>query len=98
MREARLRAALSQRDLARRARTAQSVVARIEEGHTSPRWNTLARLLKAAGFELEAGLAVRPVARSHVLSDVPRLLALTPEARLQEVANFTRFIGQARRV
>jgi len=38
--EARQRAGLSQRALARRARTAQSVVACIENGTASPSWQT----------------------------------------------------------
>ena len=56
---ARARAALSQRELARRAGTAQSVVARIERGQTSPTWATLQRLLRAAGCELRATLGER---------------------------------------
>jgi len=57
LRDARLRAGLTQRELARRARTAQSVVARIELGEASPTWHTLTRLLAAAGFDLDARLA-----------------------------------------
>lgn len=98
LREARARAGLSQRALAERARTAQSVVARIERGQTSPSWDTLERLLGAAGFMVHAGLAVRPVLDSHMLDDVGRILALTPEQRLAEVANFSRFVASARRV
>lgn len=97
IRDARLRAGLSQRELARRAGTAQSVVARIEDGSTNPRWATVAGLLAAAGFDIEVDVTVRPVTGSHMLEDVPRILALTPEARLEEAANFTRFISQARR-
>ena len=93
---ARLRAGLSQRELASRARTAQSVVARIESGATSPTWETLARLLDAAGFALDATL--RPVAGevSHMLDDVPRILRLTPEQRLLELRNVSRFLAAAR--
>ncbi|HME68625.1 MAG TPA: helix-turn-helix transcriptional regulator [Myxococcota bacterium] len=36
LREARVRAGLTQRDLAWRARTSQSVVARIEQGRSDP--------------------------------------------------------------
>ena len=50
LRQAREGAPLTQRELARRARTSQSVVARIENGSTSPSVTTLSRLLKAAGF------------------------------------------------
>ena len=94
---ARERAGMSQRELARKARTAQSVVARIELGDTSPSWATLNRLLQAAGFVLSAGLK-----RIHVdpalLDDVPRILRLTPEERLREAGQVSRFIAAARRV
>ncbi|MGH7578291.1 MAG: helix-turn-helix domain-containing protein [Longimicrobiales bacterium] len=53
LREARARARLTQRELARRAGTAQSVVARIERGQTDPSTGTLRALLAAAGFELD---------------------------------------------
>ena len=98
VRDARHRAGLSQRELARRARTAQSVVARIELGEASPTWHTLTRLLAAAGFDLDTQLAARPVARSHMLADVARILRLSPEQRLEEVANASRLVSGARRV
>lgn len=98
VRSARARAGLSQRELARRVHTAQSVVARIELGQTSPTWETLTRLLAAAGFDLETGLAVRPVAGSHMLDDVARILSLMPEQRLEEIANASRFAAAAHRV
>ena len=88
---------MSQRELARRARTAQSVVARIELGETSPSWLTLKRLLKAAGFDLSTALE-RLEVDPAVLDDVPRILQLTPEERLREVAQVSRFITGARRV
>ncbi len=97
LREARDRAGLSQRELARRAGTSQSVVARIELGQTSPSVSTLDRLLAAAGLELRAGLEIRPVADSYMLADVPRILSLTPEQRLVEVANLSRFERGVRR-
>ena len=59
LRRARARATLSQRELARRAGTAQSVVARIERGQTSPTWATLQRLLRAAGCELRLTVGER---------------------------------------
>jgi hypothetical protein len=96
LRSARTKAGLSQRDLARRTGTAQSVVARIEQGATSPTWETLTRLLTAAGFELEARLGLR-TDPSHMLRDVPRILRLTPEDRLIELRNVSRFLGEAKR-
>ncbi|HEX9756065.1 MAG TPA: helix-turn-helix transcriptional regulator [Gemmatimonadales bacterium] len=98
LRVARLRAGLSQRQLARRAGTAQSVVARIEGGQTSPSWETLSRLIFATGFEVEARLLIRPAEGSHMLDDVGRILRLTPEQRLTELRNAARFVAEARRV
>jgi transcriptional regulator with XRE-family HTH domain len=97
LREARARTGLTQRDLARRARTSQSVVARIEQGRSDPSTGTLTRLLAAAGFELRAELTPLPVADTHMLDDVPRILSLTPEERLLEVRNVSRFERAARR-
>jgi transcriptional regulator with XRE-family HTH domain len=97
LREARTRAGLTQRDLAKRARTAQSVIARIERGQSDPSWETLARLLAAAGFSLHTELTVRPTADSHMLRDVARILGLTPEERLAEIRNVDNFLAAARR-
>jgi transcriptional regulator with XRE-family HTH domain len=97
VREARMRAGLTQRELARRAGTAQSVVARIERGQTRPSGELLVRLLEAAGFELRADLVPRPVIGSHMLEEVARILALTPEQRLIELRNLSRFEAAARR-
>ena len=95
--DARARAGLSQRQLARMAKTAQSVVARIELGETSPSWATLSRLVAAAGFTLTAALKRRRPDPQE-LDDVARILRLTPEQRLLEVARVSAFISAARRV
>ena len=97
LRAARERAGLTQRELARRAGSAQSVVARIEQGRTDPSSATLARLLAAAGFELRVELDPLPAADTHMLDDVARIRALTPEERLLEVRNVSRFEAVARR-
>ena len=93
-----MRAGLSQRELARRAKTAQSVVARIETGETSPGADTVERLLAAAGFEAHVSLLVRPVKHTHMLADVTRILALSPEDRIREAGAAARFVAAARRV
>lgn len=98
LRAARRHAGLTQRELARRAGTSQSVVARVEQGRTDPSTATLARLLAAAGFELRADLSPVPVTDTHMLEDVARILALAPEERLREVRNVSRFEAAARRV
>lgn len=94
MEQARSQAGLSQRALAKRAQTSQSVVARIELGATIPTIGTLDHLLRTAGFELE--LSARPLAvlDRQLLDDVPRILRLSPELRLREVANLSRFAGE----
>ena len=97
VRKARSRAELSQRELARRAGTSQSVVARIERGQTKPSSETLTRLLAAAGFEIRAELVPRTVADTHMFDDISRILALTPEERLLEVRNLSRFEAAVRR-
>jgi transcriptional regulator with XRE-family HTH domain len=97
VREARSRAGLSQRELASRAGTSQSVVARIESGQTRPGSAILNRLLEAAGFDLRTELVPLPVVDTHMLEDVARILALTPEQRLREVANVSGFESAARR-
>lgn len=97
LQEARRRSGLSQRRLAKRAATSQSVIARIESGATHPSDTTLRRLLTAAGFEVVAELVPHPVIDSHMLADVGRILRLSAEDRLREVANASRFITGARR-
>lgn len=89
---------ISQRALAKKAGTAQSVVARIELGETVPSWDTLTGLLRAAGFDLRTELQKVPTFDRQVLDDVPRILRLTPEQRLREVAHVSRFIAGAKRV
>ena len=98
LRKARESAGLTQRELARKARTSQSVVARIELGENSPSWDTLNRLLRAAGQSLVPSLERIPVVDRSILDDVPRILRMTPEQRLEEVANVSRFTAAVRRV
>jgi transcriptional regulator with XRE-family HTH domain len=95
LRQARTRAGLSQRELARRAGTTQSVVARIEREQASPTWETLERLLAAAGVQLNP--RTEP-ADGSMLYEVPGILNMTPESRLQGVANVSDFLYRVRRV
>jgi len=53
IREARLRAGLTQRELAARAGTTQPAIARIESGATSPSFERVVRLVRACGFDLD---------------------------------------------
>jgi transcriptional regulator with XRE-family HTH domain len=54
---ARLRAGLTQRELARRAGTSQSAIARWESGDVAPSFERLRELIRACGLELTYGLA-----------------------------------------
>ena len=56
LRDARLRAGLSQVELGRRAGVTQSVVSAYEAGARQPSLLTLARLVRAAGFDLDITL------------------------------------------
>jgi len=53
---ARLKSGLSQRELARRARTSQSTIATYEAGRKEPTLPTLARIVAAAGLDLRIRL------------------------------------------
>lgn len=53
LKDARVRAGLSQQELARRSGTSRTAVSAYEHGHKSPSLETLERLLDAAGFRLE---------------------------------------------
>jgi len=53
VREARRRAGLSQRQLADLAGTTQSAVARLETGRSTPSFDTVLRLVRLCGLDLE---------------------------------------------
>jgi len=105
LQEARARAALTQRALAQRARTTQSVVARIENGRTNPTFDTIERLLAAAGFtvgmELVPRVATDPIVdafkRDIDRSLLRRNLEKTPDERIESLQALARFAEEARR-
>lgn len=80
---------MTQRSLARRANTAQSVVARIENGLVSPSWATLAELIAAADLTLEAAVRPRRPEPTVDRAAVTRLLELSPRERLRASDNGT---------
>jgi transcriptional regulator with XRE-family HTH domain len=57
--QARKRAGLTQAELARRAGTSQPVISAYEHGRRDPSIETLRRLVRAAGAELELGVGMR---------------------------------------
>jgi transcriptional regulator with XRE-family HTH domain len=91
--EARLRSGLTQAELAQRAGTAQSAIARWETGRARPAVETLAFLVRACGLELRVGLGeADPGERSLI----ERNLALTPTERLDQLVKTVAFIRAGR--
>jgi transcriptional regulator with XRE-family HTH domain len=90
---ARLKAGLTQRELAARAGVNQSWVARIESGRAQPTLESLERLLGAAGYELRYHLERR--------DDHDRVLAARavadPERHAAQRADIERWRGIALR-
>lgn len=93
MREARRRARLTQAQLAERAGTTQSAIARIETGRTHPSFDTVVRLLRLCGFALL--VALDPYDDSD-LAQAQALLRLTPEERLDQMYAAVGFLEDAR--
>ncbi len=91
LRHARKVAGLSQHTLSTRAGVTQASISRIEDGKTSPRFDTLDRLLEACGFSLDLaprlGVGVDRTAMRE-------LLRLTPAERarlaVEEARNLER--------
>jgi transcriptional regulator with XRE-family HTH domain len=90
---------LTLRDLAGRAGTSHSALAAYEAGRKVPSVATLDRIVRAAGFELEARCSptvggADPAARGRELIEVLELAAMFP-ARVEPTLAFPRF-GPAR--
>jgi transcriptional regulator with XRE-family HTH domain len=80
LREARLRAGLTQAELARRVKRSQSQIARWERGDVKPSLETLRALIRACGLEL--GFQLANYDDSYVY-DINDYLALSPAVRLE---------------
>ncbi len=94
----RLRAGLTQQELARRAGISQPSLARIEAGGVNPRLDTAMRLLR------ECGMGLEPLPRAGQGVDrttIRRMLALSPRQRLalaaREARNLELLESKARR-
>jgi len=80
IREARLRAGLTQAELAKRTGRERSVIARWEQGAVSPSVDTLLTLVEACGFDLPLELVpTEPVDDGRLRRNV----LLSPERRVQ---------------
>lgn len=80
IREARKRAGLSQRELAEKAGTTQSAIARLETGRSTPSFDTVLRLVRLCGLDLDIMLVERDDSDWQQIS---RLLTLSPEERVR---------------
>ena len=94
VREARKRTGLTQAELAARAGTTQSAIARIESGAVNPSLEHLSSLVRAAGFDIDVRLVPYD---DHDLSMALRNRTLTPEQRLDNMLAFERFAREGRR-
>jgi transcriptional regulator with XRE-family HTH domain len=93
IREARLRAGLTQRELGQRVGRPQSQIARWERGRVEPSLETLRKLIRACGLELTYGLA------NYDDSYVPyieRLLELSPQERIEDALEREGVFGEIR--
>ena len=79
IREARLRAGLTQYELAERSGRKRGVIARWEQGTVAPSVETLIELVRACGFDLPLELA--PYAPQNV-GRLAKNARLTPERRV----------------
>jgi transcriptional regulator with XRE-family HTH domain len=89
IREARLRAGLSQGELGARVGKDRAQIARWERGAVAPSFETLRELVRACGFELNVSIGAAEVdsAGQEVLR---RKLRLSPQERLQELLRAAR--------
>jgi transcriptional regulator with XRE-family HTH domain len=105
LREARMRAGLSQGELARRTGTSQPAIARLESSTSNPTVATLRRLLRGMGFDLSMDL--RPLAHTGDVTeaykrDIDRTLIAenlkrSVAGRIQGLAELQEFDAELRR-
>lgn len=93
VRESRKRAGLTQAELAARAGTTQSAIARLESGRTAPSLEQVERLLRLCGFQLLVELA--PYDDSDIVQAEARLRR-TPDERIAELEAGLRAVRELR--
>jgi transcriptional regulator with XRE-family HTH domain len=89
IKERRTRHGLSQRQLAHRAGTSQSAIARIESGDEDITWKRLSSILAAMGDE--PVLDSERLPSRYDIVDLVRQRSMSPEARLESGISFNRF-------
>ena len=82
IREARLRAGLTQYELAERTNRDRSVIARWEQGAVAPSLETLLELVRACGFDVPLELIPHDDAN---LERLRKNVLLSPERRVQRI-------------
>ena len=94
VREARKRARLTQRQLAEKAGTTQSAIARLESGRTQPSFETVLRLVRLCGMDLDIMLTERD---ESDWIQAQRQLMLTPGRRAERMVEFGRKVRATQR-
>jgi transcriptional regulator with XRE-family HTH domain len=87
IRQARLRAGLTQAALARRAGKAPSAIGRWERGDVRPPLETVVELVRAAGFDIDFSIVS---ADDHDRALIRRSLAQPPAERLSDLVQAIR--------
>jgi transcriptional regulator with XRE-family HTH domain len=94
VREARKRGGLSQRQLAEMAGTTQSAIARLESGRTQPSFDTVLRLVRLCGMDLDIMLTERD---DSDWIQAKRQLSLTPGERAERMVRLGREVRATQR-
>jgi transcriptional regulator with XRE-family HTH domain len=92
VKELRAQNGLSQRELAYRAGTSQSAIARIEGGEEDVTWTRLRSILSAMGEEPVLGR--KRLASRYDFDDLMRERSMSAEARLAAGLSFNRFSSE----
>jgi transcriptional regulator with XRE-family HTH domain len=95
IRERRLAHGLSQERLARRARTSQAAISRLERDEVSPTVQTLSEILLALGEEPD--VAGRPIEGHHDRAHLADMQARPPGERVELAWSWNRFAGEVSR-
>jgi transcriptional regulator with XRE-family HTH domain len=94
IREARRRAGLTQAELATRAGTSQSGIARWESGRTAVSLDDVLRLVRLCGFDLELMLLPRD---DSDMAQAARLADLSGQERMDRHTRLARQLSELRR-
>lgn len=97
LRRARQSAGLTQAELAKRLGASQPLVARLERRDANPTWETLERVLRATGHEIQLAPIKRPATEVDV-AQLRERLAMSPGERLRTFQDSQRSLTQLRAV